>query len=270
MMLSDGTNAVTSFLYQSASILTVGDGVTDRSLYWRGGKLQGYSNSGGTLDVQFDPQGVSFLDSATVGGSHSSGTDETLCIGWICDTLPLKGTLDIRTNSNTIDAATANSGGLHVLNTDTVNTGSAAVESWSVSIEGGQVRGTGTGSLTSYGLVIDHPSNAQVDYAVRARAVQAVTAHRDRSDDLRYVDLARVAHVGREYQQLRSDRDDERRLSHPAQRERDLATCGHHRIPAARVGCRQDLDRGQRRQWADRACLQQRVIIGREQDYQRG
>ena len=165
MMLSDGTNAVTSFLYQSASILTVGDGVTDRSLYWRGGKLQGYSNSGGTLDVQFDPQGVSFLDSATVGGSHSSGTDETLCIGWICDTLPLKGTLDIRTNSNTIDAATANSGGLHVLNTDTVNTGSAAVESWSVSIEGGQVRGTGTGSLTSYGLVIDHPSNAQVDYA---------------------------------------------------------------------------------------------------------
>ena len=169
VMKSDGTNAVASSMTDDGTTVTVGDGVTNRNLYWRGGKLLGYSISGGTLDFQIDPQGYSFLDSAIGPSGHSSGTDETLCIGWICDTFPLKGDLDIRTNGNTINAATPNSGGLHVQHTDTVNTGTLAVESWGVFIEGGQARGTGTGALTSYGLLVDKPDTGQVNYGIATK-----------------------------------------------------------------------------------------------------
>lgn len=169
IMMSDGTNAVSSPLtYDGSANVMVGAFSSPPTNLIVEGAIHGFSTV--TADYLFDPAGVSYFDSVVGSGGHASGTDETLCIGWTCGAFPLNGDLDVRTNANVINASAANSSAAYFANTDTVNTGSVARSSWGISVYDIAGRGTGTGSLTNYGIFVHAVNGTAGNYALYADA----------------------------------------------------------------------------------------------------
>lgn len=174
VMMSDGTNAVPSPLtFDGTSGMNLGSagltiGVSSGSPTLEPLTLNGIFtiNNGTTNDFMVDPNSVGYIDTVVGPSVHGSGTDETFCVGWTCGAFPLRGSLDVRTNGNTIIASASNSSAAFISNTDTVNTGSSPRNSFGLDVENVSGRGTGTGALTTYGIRVDNPGNGQTNYGI--------------------------------------------------------------------------------------------------------